>query len=820
MTQAYEQLHAETLPSLPPTYEDLEVNGSNSAETGPPIEHFEIDNDETYEPLKTEGLWQRFRFVTLKLVFGFHDRIVDRFAPYLDPLYEGYSYFSSRFEQSILKVGNPLVVKRLLYVVFVVIFVYIVTLSQDTDGVNGASGGAFSMGKFYDVDKLADTLKHYIEGKTLQENFEYIASMPHLAGSKGDLALAKYVESYFSNNGVSEVDFVELESFLNYPGTTDTYLKLSDDSFSATLTEKNTEMHNLAFNQNSPSSKGEINAAYVFGNYGGPDDLQKLADSKIELKDSILLVRYGGDTPEANKVYAAHRLGVKAVIFISPVMEVAGKKRDDVIQRVNVGLTRFSPGDVLTPGWPSHDGYVSRLDWEKSMSTAKIPTIPISWKDGKKFVEKLGNTGVDFGSGMFSGTKSQMVKFSVKHVERPIHQIWNVMGTIPGREQADKGIIFGAARDAACYGASSSASGTAVLLELVKIFTALQRRYNWTPARTIYFISLDGSAYNLAGATEWVEDKKKELSAAGYAYFDLNSIATGDKLSIKSHPLMHDIIKDALKKVELNDDQKSDSIHSLYDLYKFQNDGRDDISNNMLENKNYLPFINEVNVPAMEISFKGRDIPENSCFDSFENYQKAKFDSNMNKHIQILEVLARVGLSLAEEPLIPFNFEFFAEKLTAYKNDLEKYVQHKIELIHSNNVAQMNYEGIRRGIETLKLQAHTMQTWTEEWKLFIQKASSLEPTMVASSRRQWNDNMVSFNKDFLMKDSRPPRAGYLNLLLGCPFYAPSHDDDTYEWNSFPMVRDYAAEGDFGRAQYEIDRVANMLVSASEALVPH
>lgn len=812
MTQAYERLETE-MPLFPPIYEDS--GPSLRSEHTPPIEQFEIDDDEAYEPRKRGSLLRRLQFMAQRAVYLFQDRVVGPLSLFTDPLYEGYSYFSSCYELSILRIGNPLVVKRLLYVLFVVLLVYFVTENLEGDGVNGSTGGAFSSGKFYDVDKLSETLTSYIEARTLKENLEYFSSMPHLAGSKGDLALAKYVESFYSNNGVSEIGFLELESFLNYP-TLDTYLKLADGSFSAKLSEGE-GMHSLAFNPNSPESNGEIEASYIYGNYGDPEDLQKLVDLKISLKDSILLIRYGGNTPEPNKVYAAHRLDCKAVVFISPLVVIGDAQHDDIIQKVNVGLTRFSPGDVLTPGWPSHDGYVTRLDWSKSMVTPKIPTIPISWKDGRTLVEKLGKNGVDFGDGMFSGSDSKelKMKLNVKHLKRPIHQIWNVVGSILGREQSDKGIIFGAARDSTCYGASSTASGTAALLELVKIFTALQRRYNWTPSRSIYFASFDASAYNLAGSAEWVEDRKRELVEDGYAYIDLNTIVNGDKLSLKSHPLLQTVLKDALRKVELTEDQKQGSLVTLYDLYKTQNQGSDDISNTMIEAKDYSPFINQINTPSMELHFGGGLMPVDTCFDSFANFEKTKIDPNMSKHIQIVKLAAIVGLNLAEQPFIPYDYQVLAAKLADSLVDLKTFVSDKIAEFSPHSEPHISYNDLQRAIGVLSGKANTFKLGWDDWNQYIKQPGVLEPSGIGAGRRGWNGNMIKFNSDFLLKEMQPERVGYLNLLFGTPFDAPAHDDGKYEWNTFPMVREYAEKADFDRVQVEIQRIATLITSASQ-----
>lgn len=821
MPSNYSPLSTDNLPSLPPAYDDQHTFSQNSSQF-PTLEQFEIDEDEVYEPAKRGSLFERLEFLSKRIIYTFKDRVLAPLKHLLTPLREGYDFLNNRYEETILKLGNPLVVKRLIYVITVVVVMYAIPLSGNSDGVNGASGGAFSSGKFYDVDKLGDTLKLFIDAKTLKENTEYLSSMPHLAGSTGDLALARYVQSYFSYNGMDSVDFHELESFLNFPKKDGTYLKLADDSFEATLYEDEGDaMQKWAFNPNSPSSDGEINAPYVYAGEGTASDFEKLAHEGIDVKDTVLLIKYGGNIPEANKVAAAEKKGVKAIIFITPSINWAGEDHNDAIQKVNVGLTRYSPGDVLTPGWSSHDSRAARLTWQNSVVTAKIPCIPISYKDGQHLIEKLGTTGVQFTDNFWSGSKSSgdMLKLKISQEERSTHLMWNIIGSITGREQKDRGIIFGAPRDSVGYGAATSASSTAVLLELVKVFTSLQRRFDWKPARSIYFASFDASEYNLAGSTEWVESRKKQLHEDGYTYIEVSDIQIGDVLHVTANPLLHDLIKDELKKVEILTGKEQDSKVSLYDLYKEQNGGSDSISNNFLQTKDYIPFINLLNIPSLDIGFRSDNlvIPKHSCLDSFSNFEKEE-DSLMQHHVAILELLARIALRLVEEPLIPFNFNSLTNALKNYKNDLEVFVRDHITNLHSDVVPQMHYDSLRRGLERLSTGADAIESFRKDWKEFIKSTSSLEPVILAATRRSANNNMVRFNGEFLSRGSMPDRAGYVNFLFGLPYDAPDHQDETYEWNTFPMIRDYVMKGEFGKAQFEINRISELLDSASNVLV--
>lgn len=814
---------ANDMPNLPPMYDEVNVG---------PMEQFEID-DEDYEMADVPtGFLTRASKFTKNIASSISRTVVRPAAKLIDPIYEGMLFVSLQYERSILKIGNPLVVKRLLYVAFMVAVIYFVSKYSVNEGINGASGGAFSSGIFYDLDKLSSMIQDHVDAKIMNEHLEYFSSMPHVAGTSGDLALSKYIETYMRNNGVKNVESLELQSFLNYPSTDKKHTRLitSDESFEATLNEmEGTEMEYMGYNQNSLNTDSEVEGHMIYANHGTEKDFEDLKNLKIPLKDSILLIKYGGSIPEPNKVEIATSLGAKAIVFISRQFTMGPdddkQEFDDVIQRQNVGNIRYSTGDVLTPGWSSEDGYVSRLLWFKSKATPKISTIPISHKDGMTLISKLGQSGHKFENDLYSGDmtddKSKRLRLRVGNSRKETHQIWNVVGSIPGRDQKSKSLIIGSARDSPCFGTMSSNTGSVVLLELIRIFTTIQRKFNWSPARTITFVSFDASNYNLAGLTEWIEEKKKFLRHEAYAYLDLSDVVSGDQLSIKANPFLHDIIKSCLKSVGsstiqargLDKVQHKDKSLSLYELFQLQNKGLDKISNNMLEEKNYLPFINLLNVPSMEIKFKGKEYFQHSCYDNFDNFNKFKIDPVMDKHGQIVELIGKIVLNVAEQAFIPFKFEDFVDRVHDYQDDLDKYINKALAASSHSDKPQIDFGRFIKALNTLKEVGLQFDQYVSGWKEYISRANDIEPSVIAMKRWRWNDCLTEFNSGFISTDEQSARPGYSNMLFGSPQRAPINDNQ-WQWNTFPTIRDYVDKGDFGRVQAELDKIADIMIKGS------
>lgn len=95
---------------------------------------------------------------------------------------------------------------------------------------------------------------------------------------------------------------------------------------------------------------------------------------------------------------------------------------------------------------------------------------------------------------------SPVVRLHNTLVDKPKQKITNVLALIRGTEQPERQIIIGNNRDAWCWGASSPNIGTAVLLEVARLFGEMMT-FGWRPLRTIVFANWDAGEYNRIGST-------------------------------------------------------------------------------------------------------------------------------------------------------------------------------------------------------------------------------------------------------------------------------------------------------------------------------
>lgn len=153
----------------------------------------------------------------------------------------------------------------------------------------------------------------------------------------------------------------------------------------------------------------------------------------------------------------------------------------------------------MSPGFASLPEEPRRNSTDNNPGLNNIPSIPLAWRDAQKLLQTLKGHGMKlddrWGIGgvpdvdWYTGDQTSPivhVRNDQDEVER--RPIYNVLGKITGVEQPEKSIIIGNHHDAWCFGAGDPSGGSAVLLEMVRIFSELRTK-GWRPLRTIEFNS-------------------------------------------------------------------------------------------------------------------------------------------------------------------------------------------------------------------------------------------------------------------------------------------------------------------------------------------
>ena len=414
----------------------------------------------------------------------------------------------------ILKPGWIMVV-RFVALLFVLLMAYVIFLSDVLSfGRNGMRG------RMYDPESVRIFVQGNVNETFIQQNLEHLTMFDHIAGTEGNFVLAKWVETAFHAATLDQTMLERFDVYLNYPrkdGRRVAVIEPPEMAWEAKIEEEMaykdpSREQALVFHGHSRS--GNVTGPIIYANYGSRDDFKRLQDNGISLKGAIALVRYyGSQKDRALKVKAAELAGAVGCIIYSDPNEDGFKKGSafpdgrympaDGVQRGAVSLMSLVVGDVLSPGFASLPGESKRTSKDNNPGLNNIPSIPLAWRDAQKLLQTIKGHGKaindvgewpDWTGGVpdvewWTGDqKSPTVHLKNEQDEVERQPIYNVLGKIVGIEQPDKSIIVGNHRDAWCFGAADPGSGTAVFLEVVRIFGEL-KKLGWRPLRTIEFAS-------------------------------------------------------------------------------------------------------------------------------------------------------------------------------------------------------------------------------------------------------------------------------------------------------------------------------------------
>lgn len=147
----------------------------------------------------------RASMASQRLAQSVNNKIITPVYRMLDPVAQFINHLSLRFDNLISKFGNPLILKRLLYLFFVFLIIYV---SFESGLLPGGGRNGFGSG-YTDRESLKQFLRKSIRQDLIKERVEYLSSMPHQAGTAGDLTLAKYIEEQFKSYSLSPVEMAE-----------------------------------------------------------------------------------------------------------------------------------------------------------------------------------------------------------------------------------------------------------------------------------------------------------------------------------------------------------------------------------------------------------------------------------------------------------------------------------------------------------------------------------------------------------------------------------------------------------------------------------
>ncbi|KAJ8123943.1 hypothetical protein O1611_g9477 [Lasiodiplodia mahajangana] len=686
-------------------------------------------------------------------------------------------------------------------------------------------------GQMFDPEAVRQFVQLRVDSEQIRDSLRHFTSFAHIAGTEGDYALAMDVHNNFVKNAFDQVAVDEYYVYLNYPKKDGRAIEiLSEDGkkaiWTAALEEREVGgetagRQTYAFHGHSKA--GDVKGPLIYANYGSRDDFKRLADKGIDTKGAIALVRHHGTQRNlALKVKAAEMAGFAGCIVYSDPADNGFIKGEpapqgrflsfDAVERGSVSLSNWVMGDVLTPGWESKEENPRMKVADQTKGLVKIPSLPIAWRDAQVLLQHIDGFGVPSPKSWKGGvpdvkwwsgnSSSPIVRLKNEQDENEKQKIWNIYAKIDGIEQGEKSIIIGNHRDAWAFGASEPNSGTAIMLDVARVFGELAAR-GWRPLRSIEFMSWDAEEYNMIGSTEFVERNLEILQKQAFAYINLDGAVSGRDFHAAGSPMFRKLVTKVIERVF---DPVANA--TLLSIWK---DKKSDLESIGSES-DYVPFQDMAGTSSLDIRFGGEAHPAHTSYDNFQ-WMESVGDHDFVYHGLLGQILALLIIELADRPILPFDLGNYAASLGRYLGDLWQWADKKG--ISQGDDRKINLDPIKQAIKHVEESVSQFEKWEPYWEQNVIAANGWEPAGLGIRRLDYNNRMSTFETDLLDLEPGggiPNRTQFKHVVFGPQLW------DELDEAQFPAIRDMIEAEDWPRAQEVIDKTARIIDQAATTLV--
>ncbi|KAL5210258.1 hypothetical protein ABZP36_005881 [Zizania latifolia] len=595
---------------------------------------------------------------------------------------------------------------------------------------------------------------------TIATDLRALTAGPHLAGTPAAAGAAAHVLARLRAAGLRTLTR-EYTPLLSYPGHASLALLRADQTLLAQLSldEPADAGRRLVRPYHAYAPSGGAVAQAVFVNLGREEDYLALDRLGVSVRGCIAVAIRGGGYRGGVVQRAAGR-GAVAVL-------IAGHA-DGGVERGTVILG--GPGDPLTPGWAATGG-AERLGFDHEAVMRRFPTIPsmpVSAMTASAILRSLGGPplpaewriGVELAENFGGvGPGPMLVNFTYQE-DRKMAMIQDIFAIIKGYEEPDRYVILGNHRDAWTYGAVDPNSGTSALLDIARRL-GIMLQSGWTPRRTIILCSWDGEEFGMIGSTEWVEENLGDLHSKAVAYLNVDCAVQGIGLFAGSTPQLDNLLVDVTKQVK-DPDVAGKTVHDTWNTMN----GGINIERLARTDSDFSPFLHHAGIPCVDLYY-GKEFPGyHTALDSY-NWMEMHGDPLFLRHVAIAEIWGLLALRLADDPVLPFDYQTYASQLQEHTNALSAMMK------NSKSVSLMN-----RCVDDLSGAA--IEVLKEAKKL---QGVDTSDGYALMRRRLLNDRLLLAERSFLQPDGLQGRGWFRHLL-----YSPPEDYES-KLSFFPGVAD-------------------------------
>lgn len=442
--------------------------------------------------------------------------------------------------------------------------------------------GSQSLIQHTTIQDINDKLLSKIDEKRILQQIQdfYQNNKSRVPGSEYNIQVSQNVarrlnESGFINVQIHENSYKTMMPPDNLPASIELFDKVGKSLFR----EEFTQFLPLCQASNKTIKTDQL----LYVNRGTKEDYMKLESfMKMNDTDGKIFVIRQGFYQVYETIQTAQKMGASAVLMF-PDPDVYGNRSpfpssfhltDDICKSYPTAWNNY--GDLLS------NPNLSALDFLKA-DKVNIPVVPINLKTAKVILRGLSGpeAPVEWNCFEFTlyigpGYKDDVtnqdgrdeIQLDFFNEEKSITTP-TVLGYIPGSIELDRYILIGSRRDSLSRGIIDSLSGTAVMLEIARVFAELVKD-GWKPRRTLVFANFGAESFNSLSTSLLIEKHHKVLSARAVAYINCDLLVTGNQtVSIAASPLLFQILFNATRQVPNPNDKNihSNPTTTVYDAW-------------------------------------------------------------------------------------------------------------------------------------------------------------------------------------------------------------------------------------------------------------
>lgn len=469
---------------------------------------------------------------------------------------------------------------------------------NETTGAILPSSGGFHFNEHsnfnYEDSSIKDKILARIDGNNILAVLKTYQDSDRIPGSDMDHKFARYIQEAFKEFNLDQVTSSNYSYKIMLPKRASAVKLLNKDD--KTL-YSNLDSESYASEDTRPflplSQANEtiiVTNQLLYVNKGTKEDYSKLSNlglSANETEGKVLIIRQTFYQAH-DIVMSAQEAGARAVLlFPDPDLFGSSSPFPSQVQLPNDAgrshpLAWSNYGDLASFNYTSVLGIEAmKLGLDKE-GKEHIPVIPISYDTASKILRGLKGAAAPSDWNCFDFTlylgpgyreennedKRDKIKIEFFNEETPLTSS-TITGLIKGAIEPDRYVVVGSRRDSLNRGLLDSVSGTAVMLEIARVYSDLLR-HGWRPRRTIIFNSFGAESFNLIGSSHWLETHQRLLHSRAVAYINCDLVVTGNQsISIAASPLLYQVLFNATRQVpNPNFAEGLPEAKTVYDAWK------------------------------------------------------------------------------------------------------------------------------------------------------------------------------------------------------------------------------------------------------------